>query len=448
MKLKYHIPLLFLIIALLFFFVVLLYIKIEVREKITSEISESNQAFIDKHSQIAQEVGKRYPDQEEIVRYLEELGEKEELIIKLIDPEFKDIIYEFNAIEKEITTGDRWLPVKTSDGEEIVLFLSAERKLEEINNEIFRLAIDMFLFVLITNIIISILLTLYFHDTITRPITNLINRFKRVNLHETLPKIEMSGKGEIGELYNRFYELESRLQRVHIEQTNMLTAIAHDLKTPLTTISGFLELSLSSKNHTSEQREEFLKVVQKKSTFMTDLVNEFSSYAENIIALQEMNRSEMNISHFLHSIGEEYEAELSGLGYTFNWKHNVSDKLTILGNEKFLRRIFANIVSNSIKYAENEELTIQLEGIEKQDSVVITLEDNGVGVNEEDYPLLFQKFFTVDQSRQREKGGTGLGLAIVKSIVESHEGTVYAYRSKELGGLGIKVTLPIVSKDS
>ncbi|MGM7682886.1 sensor histidine kinase [Cytobacillus sp. Hm23] len=443
MKLKYHIPLLFLIFGIVFFFIVLLYIQLDVRDSITSDLSTNNERFIEKHEDIAEEVGKLYPDQQKMTTYLKNLGEREQLTIKLTNPAFEQILFEYDNIEKEISTGDRWLPVKSPNTNEVVLFMSIERKLDEINEAIFQVAIDIFIFVVLTHLTLFILLTLYFHETITNPITNLINRFKMVSLHKQLPTVHPTRKDEIGELYHRFYELEARLQRAYREQIDMVSSIAHDLKTPLTSINGFLQLAVSPLHQTVSQKEEYIKLAQKKALYMTELVHEFSIFSTNEIALQEMDRFDVLIGKFFESIGEEYEAELAGLDYSFHWDHDFHDDTYFLGNEKFLRRLFANIISNSIKHAYNNDLKITMKGTIEESLIVINIEDNGVGVDEGDIPYLFQKFYTVEKSRQREKGGTGLGLAIAKSIVENHDGFISAYRSKGLGGLGIKIKLPI-----
>ncbi|MDP5276022.1 sensor histidine kinase [Chengkuizengella axinellae] len=445
MKLKFHIPLLFLIIEIIFFFLALVYMRVDVRDKLAFEFDESNEQFIQRHEEVIKEVENLYPDQQRIQNYLYQLANQEQWIIKINDPTFEKVLFEFNNLDTELFTKESWLPVKSPQDDNIVLFISIQRKLDEFIEVSYQFAIDLFIFVVITHFMIFLLLTLYFHEKITGPITKLIHRFKKVNLHRKIPSEEVSRKDEIGELYQRFNELETRLQSIYGEQIDMVTSIAHDLKTPLTSINGFLEVVISSNMQSKEQKDEYIKLVQKKALFMTELVNQFSDFSRSEIALQEMERGIVPLKPFFESIGEEYEAELLGMDYTFRWKHDFSEELNIIGNEKFLRRLFANLISNSIRYANNEELKVSMIGTVKENSIMITIEDNGIGVSESDLPYLFQKFYTVDKSRQREKGGTGLGLAIAKSIVEGHGGKVVAYQSEKLGGLGIKIILPLDS---
>ncbi len=112
-------------------------------------------------------------------------------------------------------------------------------------------------------------------------------------------------------------------------------------------------------------------------------------------------------------------------------------------NEPMIRRVFGNLFSNILRYGERTELQIYLSVYPEGDYAHFQVEDNGVGVPDQDLDSLFQKFFTVDKSRENKSGGTGLGLASCKSIIEHHGGQISAFRS-QYGGLGIRFTIPLI----
>src|SRR5262249_39279101 len=132
---------------------------------------------------------------------------------------------------------------------------------------------------------------------------------------------------------------------------------------------------------------------------------------------------------YFESTAIEYEEELAGLNIGLTWSHSFDAEVTIQGHEPMLRRVFANLISNSVRYGGRENLHIRMNGYLKDGQAIVEVEDNGIGVPQEHLSSLFQKFFTVDSSRQTKAGGTGLGLAGSKSIVERHGGTIAAFQS-------------------
>jgi signal transduction histidine kinase len=107
-----------------------------------------------------------------------------------------------------------------------------------------------------------------------------------------------------------------------------------------------------------------------------------------------------------------------------------------------IRRVFGNLFSNAVRYGEKKNLKVYMSGYASGYYAYFQVEDNGIGVPDNELPSLFLKFFTIDKSRQSKNGGTGLGLASCKSIIEHHGGEVCAFHS-EHGGLGIRFTLPL-----
>ena len=286
-------------------------------------------------------------------------------------------------------------------------------------------------------------LSIYLHFKITKPIRLLNERLESASTEHFSP-LPDDRKDEIGTLYSQFNKMELRLQQSREEQIEMIATIAHDLKTPLTSINGFMEL-LSTRHDISEQdKQEYYELVLKKSQQIGTLINTFSAFAKQEFELESLDRQAMDVHRLFKNIIEEYDVELSGLGFKLKWENKFVQNTFAMIDESAIRRAFGNLFSNAVRYGNKNDLCVYLSGYSDRGSVYFQIEDNGIGVQADLLPLIFQKFYTVDKARQSKNGGTGLGLAISKSIVEYHGGTIEAFCSSH-GGLGVRFTIPIIS---
>ena len=277
-------------------------------------------------------------------------------------------------------------------------------------------------------------LSIYLHFKITKPIRILNERLESASMEQFSP-LPNDRKDEIGTLYSQFNKMEDRLRQSREEQLGRIAAIAHDLKTPLTSINGFMEL-LSTRRDISEQdKQEYYELVLKKSQQIGALINTFSAFAKQEFELETLDKQPTDVLRLFKNIIEEYDVELSGLGFALKWENKFVQNTFAMIDESAIRRAFGNLFSNAVRYGRKNDLCVYLSGYADRGRVCFQIEDNGIGVQDELLSLLFQKFYTVDKARQSENGGTGLGLAISKSIVEHHGGTIQAFRSSH-GGLG------------
>lgn len=394
------------------------------------------------NKRIANHLAALYPDQQGIAAYLRRISNAQNVSLKLYNQDASAVLLSY------LKTGDDhddlknyWLPVKTSQGR-LVFFLEIERSRQLEPNS--KAQIMKFLWVLLFLIAaIFAVLAVYFHFSITRPIQILNTRLKRVNIGHSFTSLYLKRKDEIGELYHYFNEMQERLHQAHHEQVDMIAAIAHDLKTPLTTINGFVELLTLQKDLSEKDRQEYFELILKKSKHMVDLINYFLAFTRDELELEAIDKQPEQVLKLFESIVAEYETELSGFDHQLNWNHFFNSNQYVLVNGPMIRRVFGNLFSNALRYGGKKELQIYLSGYIKGDYAYFQVEDNGVGVPEEDLSSLFQKFFTVDKSRKNKSGGTGLGLASCKSIIEHHAGQISAFNS-QYGGLGIRFTIRLI----
>ncbi len=223
---------------------------------------------------------------------------------------------------------------------------------------------------------------------------------------------------ELHELSVSVKELAERLNYQESLRKRMTTDIAHELRTPLAAIQSHIEAFMDG---VWEPNDERLSVIHGEIIRLTKLINELSELS--IVEDDEINLklSNVDISSTLNNIIESYEPMF--LDKNININKNMQNDVNLMGDMDYLKRIFVNIISNAIKYTnENGSVSVSLEQI--KDKIRIIVKDTGIGIPKEDLKYIFERFYRSDLSRNRQTGGTGIGLTITKALVEAHGGTI------------------------
>lgn len=223
---------------------------------------------------------------------------------------------------------------------------------------------------------------------------------------------------ELFELSVSVKELAERLNYQEHLRKRMTTDIAHELRTPLAAIQSHIEAFMDG---VWEPNDERLSVIHGEIIRLTKLIDELSELS--IVEDDEINLklSTINLSVVLNNIIDSYEPMF--LDKNINLNKKIQNEVYMMGDMDYLKRIFVNILSNAIKYTnENGSASIFLEKI--KDKIRITVNDTGIGIPKEDLKYIFERFYRSDLSRNRQTGGTGIGLTITKALVEAHEGTI------------------------
>jgi len=439
LKLKIKLPLLFLLML-----ITLAFLLVAVRVYTMDKLFPGYKDYAADNKIIADRVAALYLDQQGIDTYLRQISNSQNISLKLYNYDASTVLLSYlkpydDYDDKALK--NFWLPVKTPQNH-LVYFLEIERVLQWKQNSREQLMLFLWLMMFLIAAIFAAL-AVYFHFSITRPIQILNTRLKGVNIGHSFPSLYLERKDEIGELYHYFNEMQARIHQAHREQVDMIAAIAHDLKTPLTTINGFVELLTLQKELSESDKQEYYELILKKSKHMVDLINYFSAFTRDELKLEAIDKQPVQVLKLFESIVAEYETELSGFNYRLASSHSFNTNQVVMINEPMIRRVLGNLFSNILRYGERKELQIYLSAYPEGDYAHFQVEDNGVGVPAQDLNSLFQKFFTVDKSRENKSGGTGLGLASCKSIIEHHGGQISAFHS-QYGGLGIRFTIPLI----
>jgi len=218
-------------------------------------------------------------------------------------------------------------------------------------------------------------------------------------------------------------EKNERLAEENEKRKNdLIVYLAHDLKTPLTSLIGYFSLIDEVKDMPQNQREKYVKIALEKSYKLEDLINELFDIARFNSETIVLEKEEMNLNMMIEQIIDDFYPTLKDLDKEIKYKSD--DKIIIDGDPDKLYRVFNNLLKNAINYSTDK--TIKIEASRQDDKVNIIVSNKAKKIPEEKLARLFEKFYRADSSRTSKNGGSGLGLAIAKEIVELHDGTIKA----------------------
>jgi len=220
-------------------------------------------------------------------------------------------------------------------------------------------------------------------------------------------------------------------------KNELITNIAHDLRTPLTSIIGYLELLSKDGVIDQELQKKYIGIAYVKTKRLEKLIEDLFGFTKLNYGKISMNVSKVDVIKLLSQLLEEFYPSFMDKNLSYELQSNVP-VLVVSADANLLARLFDNLINNAIKYgADGKRILVKVHGSE--DLVSIQVVNYGYVIPEEELPLIFNKFYRVEQSRSTNTGGTGLGLAISKSIVDMHGGTIHV--SSDLSGTVFTVKL-------
>ncbi|MCM1256892.1 MAG: HAMP domain-containing histidine kinase [Roseburia sp.] len=325
-----------------------------------------------------------------------------------------------------------------SDGEEGSAFIITGTY--ELLPEMKRLLLDIFISILLILLCTAAMLIIWIYRGIIRPLKKLelatVN-IQQGNLDFT---IEADGNDEISELCSSFEEMRKRLKESAEQQMasereskELISNIAHDLKTPITTVKGYSEGLLDGVADTPEKRDKYLRTINNKANEMDALLNELTLYSQIDTNRIPYNFTKLNVSEYFNDCVEELGMDLESKNIRLTYFNYVDNDVLIIADPEQLRRVVNNIIGNSAKYMKNQRGQINIRIKDVGDFIQVEIEDNGKGIAQKDLPYVFERFFRADASRNSATGGSGIGLSIVKKIVEDHGGKIWATSKESVG---------------
>ena len=308
---------------------------------------------------------------------------------------------------------------------------------------VFRNNREWFVMIAIFVVILTILwfylkgFTKYFNE-----INRGINALKEENAEDVVLSAELASTEKIiNEIKHTLEQQKSAAMFAEQRKNDLVVYLAHDLKTPLTSVIGYLTLLRDENQISDELRERYVSISLEKAERLEDLINEFFEITRFNLAGITLEYSVVNLTRMLEQLVFEFKPMFS--------EKNLNCVLTIEPNEMIrcdvnkMQRVFDNLLRNAVNYSfENTE--IHITAVKEKDRINITFTNSGNTIPKEKLDYIFKQFFRLDAARNSKSGGSGLGLAIAKEIVTLHGGTIPV--QSEMERIEFEVVIPNVGK--
>jgi len=290
-------------------------------------------------------------------------------------------------------------------------------------------------------------------DRILKPIENLkkgVSEIAQGNYDVTITEEKTY---EVNSLIKAFNEMSKKLRESEKLKTEyeenrkaLIINISHDLKTPITSIQGYVEAITENEEILQDKLEQYLKVIHNNAVYMNRLIDDLFLFSKLDMQKLEFNFTEIKICPFIADMMEEFKLELEEKNTGFEFNNMLTmDHIVKLDAKRFYR-IIRNIIDNAVKYGPKSTLKIVTELYESEGSVCLDISDNGPGISEESLPHILERFYRADNERTKDLKSTGLGLAIAKELIEAHGGKIVVSSKKNQGSI-FTVSLPYIKKD-
>ncbi|NBD22360.1 sensor histidine kinase [Paenibacillus glycinis] len=265
-----------------------------------------------------------------------------------------------------------------------------------------------------------------------------IRRMSKGDFTVSIDKAEKM-RGHFGELAASINDMAAELNQMEQMRQAFISNVSHEIQSPLTSIRGFAR-ALQQDGLDEQQRQHYAGIIEAESIRMSRL-------SDNLMKLTTLEADEQQLHPKPFRLDQQLRAMILACEPIWTEKNilmdvNLDERVILTGDEELLSQVWMNVLTNSLKYT-SEGGTVSVEVKRSAEGAVVVISDNGIGIDKEDLPHIFERFFKADKSRTRRHNGSGsgLGLSIVKVIVDMHGGQVKA-RSKPGVGTTITISLP------
>lgn len=428
MSLKYKIPFITLAVFVINLMALLLFYKFYIIQRVENSFDFAEQAIgdaIDDFSSVID--GKSY---NEAFSYLSSLENKNNLVFTLEDIQSgeKTVINAFATYMPSFTQ----TKIVSISGKPYIFMM--QKNIDLLNLRSRSIINDLIYFECIMLLILFISVGVLLHFHYVKPLIRLGKNMRTYSFGHPAPM--PLRRDEIGQLQRNFTDLSLTLHEEKQVQTRIIASISHDIKTPLTSVLGYTERMLK-KDFDEERKKNYLTTIYNQAMDISAIVEEFDEYLSCMLPNPNQIKKH-KISYIIKMLDDEYSDAFHDQNIRFTIKNYCNDNIFISVDLLKLRRVFANIIANSLRHANSsEQLEIALSAATDNMMIIFTFTDNGQGISEADLAHIFEPFYTSDQSRHI----SGLGLSICKKIIESFGGTIEV-KNNINQGLLVKIRLP------
>ncbi|EHI97762.1 integral membrane sensor signal transduction histidine kinase [Clostridium sp. DL-VIII] len=297
-----------------------------------------------------------------------------------------------------------------------------------------------------------IYVTMKMEKRIMKPIEKLKDGVEQIARGNYDIKIDNDVYNEIGILIYDFNKMAETLKqseemkREYEENRKALIAnISHDLKTPITSINGYIEALVDGVVTSPDKVNNYLNIIHNNAIYINNLIDDLFLFSKLDMQKLDFNFEVVKLRPFMNDLMEEFDFILKEKNIKFKFEDRLSKQLEVNIDGKRIYQVIRNVIGNAMKYGRQEDAIIQVELSSNNEWIKIEIKDNGPGIPEDKLSNIFNRFYRIDTERTKDFMSTGLGLAIAKEMVEAHGGKIYASSIIEKGST-FTIELPVNNK--
>lgn len=300
--------------------------------------------------------------------------------------------------------------------------------------------------IIFTSIIIcalSILIVYLATGFITGPLKNMLKVIDKMSDSKFEEKIKVRGHDELAELGMAFNQMSARLMKVDANRQEFVSNVSHELKTPLSSMKVLIESLLLQDNVPEEMYKEFLGDTNSEIDRLTDIINHLLTIVKMDVKVLPLNIESQNMNELIRGIIKRLTPLANKKNLTLEFNEEKEDVMCDVDKINITLAI-SNLIENGIKYTDEGGVNVTLDS--DHQNMYITVRDTGIGLEEEELNKIFDRFYRVDKTRDRQTGGTGLGLAITHRAIILHNGSIKVTSEVNVGTTFV-IRIPLKKQD-
>jgi signal transduction histidine kinase len=263
--------------------------------------------------------------------------------------------------------------------------------------------------------------TYFLSRKLSLPLLKMESATKRIARGDLSARIDWHSKDELGSLARSINDLAVELERYRTNRSEFLGNISHELRTPMTYLSGYANALRQKLYKTEEEMEQYATIIEEEAKRLQHLINDLFDLAKMEEGKFELNLELVDLDDMLKNNTNKIKiaAQKKGLNVLYR---STGENHVILGDPLRLNQIFMNLLTNAVRYTSSGKIEVSLAADQKHE--IVRIKDTGQGIPADALQRIFDRFYRVEKSRSRDTGGSGLGLAIVKELVHLHQGQI------------------------
>ncbi|WP_052158755.1 cell wall metabolism sensor histidine kinase WalK [Halobacillus sp. BBL2006] len=302
----------------------------------------------------------------------------------------------------------------------------------------------------LTLILMIVIWTMYISRTVLTPLKHIYQATEEMREGNLDYPIKYKKRDEIGRFIQGFNVMRQHVKDSFKKQKQyedsrkeLIASISHDLRTPLSSIKGYVEGLRDGIVQNEEMKQRYLQVIHDKTAHLDHLIEDLFEFSKTEVNQLPIEKEVVNASNYFEKLLTKHQFELRKQEVELTYPAEI-EPVTILIDPMRMEQVMSNLIINAVRYGSDRiEIDVQIDQLKGH--LVVSVIDNGQGIEPEDIPYIFTSFYRGEKSRPTKDGGSGLGLSIVKYIVKAHEGDIHVESEKEKGSTFV-FTLPLYVK--